>query len=165
MRHLTPRPKTHLSGHTLLESMFAVFLALVCALIFASTVPVANSTRGKAEFTNSAVSLAQKTAEVVRSGGYPNTTADRLYANGMIDSVSTVSLSGYSFGNAGETAHDASSVDNALVDSPSKVLPSGKGFVKIEQVDIDLRRVTVIIAWKEGDDWKSVRLSTLVANL
>lgn len=153
------------SGHTLLEAMFAVFLALACALIFAATVPVANTTRGKAEFMNSAVSLAQKTAEVVRSGGYPNTQPDRLYANKLIDSLTEVSISSYPFGSAGEKAYECSNIDNNLVDSPSRVLPNGKGFVQTSQVNIDLRQVTVIIAWQENSEWKSVRLSTLVANL
>lgn len=157
--------RSRTGGHTLLETMFAVFLALICALIFSATIPIASITRGKAENMNSAVSLAQKTAELVRGGGYPNTLPSRLYDNNLIDSTTLQSIASYSFATAGEQAYECSNVDNALVDSPSKVLPNGKGFIKSEQVDLDLRRVTVIIAWQERSKWKSVRISTLVANL
>lgn len=148
-----------------METMFAVFLALVAALIFSATIPTANVSRGKAEYVNSAVSLANKTAETIRSRGYPNTNPDRLLANGLIDNQTLVNISAYPFALTGEQAYEASNVDNALVDSPSKTLPNGKGFVRTEQVDLDLRRVTVIVAWQERSQWKSVRVSTLVANL
>lgn len=145
--------------------MFAAFLALCCALIFAATVPMANFTRGKAENMNTAVSLAQKTAEAIRGGGYPNVAADRLLANGLIDNTNLTNISTYSFGNSGETAYPATNVDNNVVSSPANALPSGMQFVKVEQVDTDLRRVTVILAWKEKSVWKSVRIATLVANI
>lgn len=162
---IRPRKLTRKSGHTLLETMFAVFLALTCALIFAASAPVANVTRGKADHMNSAVSLAQKTAESIHSTGYPNATAERLLDNGLIDSGTAVNISGYPFGLSGETAYEATNIDSDMVDSPSKVLPGGRGFIKTEQVDLDLRRVTVIIAWQERSQWRSVRLSTLIANL
>ncbi len=152
-------------GHTLLEAMFASFLALICALIFAATVPLANFTRGKAENINLAVSLAQKTAETVKASGYPNVTAQRMFDNSLIDSMTQQNIGAFPFGNTGEMAYPAIDVDNALVDSPSKILPEGRGYVITNQADLDLRRITVVIAWKERSVWKSVRVSTLVANL
>lgn len=152
-------------GHTLLEAMFASFLALICALIFAATIPLANFTRGKAENMNLAVSLAQKSAETMKASGYPNVTPQRLYDNNLIDSLTQQSIAALPFGQTGEMAYPANNVDNALVDSPSKLLPEGRGYVIAEQADLDMRRITVIVAWKERSVWKSVRVSTWVANL
>ncbi|QYK54023.1 MAG: hypothetical protein KF824_03800 [Fimbriimonadaceae bacterium] len=152
-------------GHTLMEAMFSAFLALVCALIFTATVPFANFTRGKADNLNAATSLAQKTSESIRGGGYANSSAQRLADDGKVQSSTAVSISGFSFGTAGETALEFTTVDAANVDSPAAVLPNGRGYIKSEQVSADLRRVTVIIAWQEKSVWKSVRLATLIANL
>lgn len=152
-------------GHTLLEAMLASFLALICALIFSATIPISNVTRGKAETMNNAVSLAQKSAELFRGRGYPNVSATRLHQEGLIDSLTQVDLKTIGITSDSEMAYEATSVDEDLVDSPSRVLPNGRGFITTEQVDLDLRRVTVIMAWQEKSTWKSVRVSTLVANL
>ncbi len=152
-------------GHTLIEAMFSAFLALACALIFSATVPFANFTRGKADNLNAATSLAQKTAESIRGGGYANSTVGQLTSDGKVQSSTLVNISGFAFGQAGESALEFTSVDAANVDSPAAVLPGGRGFIKAEQVSADLRRITVIIAWQEKSVWKSVRLATLVANL
>lgn len=153
------------SGHTLLEVMLASFLALACALIFAATVPVANFTRGKAENLSTAISLAQKTAEQIKVSGYPNVTGTQLLAKGLIDSTTKEDISSLPFGLTGEQAYPAKDVDNGVTDSPSKLLPEGRAYIMTDQVDLDLRRVTVVVCWKERSNWKSTRLSTLVANL
>ncbi len=153
-------------GHTLIEAMFAAFLALVCALIFSATVPVANLTRGKAENLNQATSLAQKTLESIRGGKYPNASVSQLFADGKIQSTTAVNLGSLpGVGTAGEMAHEFTTVDVADVDSPGSVLPGGRGFIVSEQVNLDMRRITVIVAWQERSQWKSIRLMTLVANL
>jgi len=152
-------------GHTLIEAMFSAFLALACALIFSATVPFANFTRGKADNLNAATSLAQKTAESIRGAGYANSSVQRLADDGKVQSTTAVNISGFSFGTAGESAQEFTSVDAANVDSPAAVLPGGRGFIKSEQVSGDLRRITVIIAWQEKSAWKSVRIATLIANL
>lgn len=153
-------------GHTLIEAMFAAFLALVCALIFSATVPVANLTRGKAESLNQATSLGQKTVESIRSGKYPNCSAAQLFADGKIQSMTQVNLGTLpGVGTAGEMAYEFTTVESAEIDSPGSVLPAGRGFIKTEQVNLDMRRITVIIAWQERSQWKSIRLMTLIANL
>lgn len=152
-------------GHTLIEAMFSAFLALACALIFSATIPFANFTRGKADNLNAATSLAQKTAESIRGGGYANSSVQRLSDDGKVQSTTAVNISGFPFGLTGESAQEFTSVDAANVDSPAAVLPGGRGFIKSEQVSADLRRITVIIAWQEKSVWKSVRIATLVANL
>lgn len=146
--------------------MFAAFLALVCALIFSATVPVANFTRGKAEALNQATSLAQKTLESIRAGKYPNCSASQLLADGKIQSNTQVNLGTLpGVGTAGEMAYEFTTVEAGDVDSPGSVLPGGRGFIKTEQVSLDMRRITVIVAWQERSKWKSIRLMTLVANL
>lgn len=159
------RSRRHNSGHTLMEAMMASFLALVCALIFAATIPVANVTRGKAEYLNLATSLAQKQIEAIRHMQYPNTTAQRLFDNDRINSMTQINIGTLGVGTTGEMAYDASDVDTAETDSPRKLLPGGRGFVQTTQQGLDMRRVSVIVAWRERGEWRTVRVSTLVANL
>lgn len=159
------RKTDRIRGHTLIEAMFASFLALICALIFAATIPVANLTRGKADNLSAATSLAQKMMESVRGEGYPNTTNQRLFEVGLADSTALITTASAGCGPVGESALEFSGIDSGLVDSPSSVLPEGRGFIKSEQVGLDVRRVTVIICWSERSSVKSIRLSSLVANL
>lgn len=153
------------SGHTLIESMMAAFLALICALIFSATMPVANLTRGKADHLNTATSLSQKVLESVRGQGYPNSTPQRLFDRGLIESLTSVSLQPRGLGTAGESGFPFTNVDTGILDSPATVLPNGEGFLMTEMVGQDLRRVTVVVAWRERGTQRSLRVSTLVANL
>ncbi|MBC8064748.1 MAG: hypothetical protein H7Y17_07960, partial [Chlorobia bacterium] len=71
------------------------------------------------------------------------------------DSTAEVATGTYAFTNT----------DNTNLDSPATVLTQGTGRVKIEQIDLDLRRVTVTINWSDRGQAKSVALGTLIANL
>lgn len=141
-------------GALMIEVLFAVFVAGVCALIFSLAMPVANRSRAKADYMNVATGLAQKELEALKSVDASLNPAT-LYANGLIDSASQVATNKYSFTNA----------DTAASDSPAKTLPSGKGYVTIETIDIELRRVTVTVNWKEMGKDRSVTVATLVAKL
>jgi hypothetical protein len=145
--------------------MFASFLALLCALIFSATIPVANITRGKADSLNSATSLAQKMIETARGSGYPNVTNARLVDTGLADSATLVNTSSLGIGPSGEKAMEFTNVDSTVIDSPGTVLPSGRGFIYSTQTGLDLRQVTVIVMWKEKGGTRSVRLTSMVANL
>ncbi len=151
-------------GHTLMEAMLASAIALVCALVFAATMPVANVTRGKSALMNNATSLAQKTIERVRQEGYANSTANRLVAIGLAESATPVNIGALGFGPPGEMALEATNIDAAQGDAPAQVLPDGRGFIKTEQMGMDMRRVTVIIGWREKDRIRSVRVGTLLGN-
>ncbi|MDI9639911.1 hypothetical protein QPK87_19675 [Kamptonema cortianum] len=153
------------NGHTLLEALMAAFMALVCALIFSATMPVANFARGKAENVGIATSLAQKISETIRATGYPNTTPSQLQSNGIVASTTPVNIGTLGIGSSGELALDATLNDNAQADSASRALPGGRAFVKTESIGMELRRITVIVAWQEKGKWKTIRLGTLVANL
>lgn len=141
-------------GALMIEVLFALFVAGVCALIFSAAMPISNKSRAKADLMNTAVGLAQKELEAIKSlDASLNPTT--LATNGLIDSSNAVSANKYVFTNS----------DTAVWDSPAKTLPSGKGYVYIEQVDIELKRVTVELLWKESGKDRSVKVGTLVAKL
>lgn len=151
----TMRRSNKKRGHTLVEAMFAVFLALTCALIFGATMPMASTSRAKADMRTTAAGLAQKQLEAIKAGGYANVTAQRMHANGLIDSLAPVVGTTYSFTNA----------DSAATDSPAQVLPGGQGTVTIDQLDLELRQVIVEVTYLDRGEARSFRIGTLVANL
>ena len=142
-------------GFSLIEVLFAVFMSLMCATILAATMPIATASRERADANNKATSVAQKQLEAIRGLGYGNITPNQLLAYKLIDSVTPVSDSTYSFKN----------VDKEAKDSVANVLKGGDGNVMIEQIDTDLRRVTVIVTYEDRSGKQEVRLATLVANL
>lgn len=140
---------------TLIEVLFASFLVALCASVLAASIPTATKCRLKATYSGLALSLAQKELEAIRTRGYPNVSGGQLASLGLLDSAAPVGTDTFSFTN----------VDLPLHDSPSRVLPEGQGFVMIEQVDLDLRRVIVRVEWTESGQRRSLTLGTLVANL
>ncbi|MCC6403212.1 MAG: hypothetical protein IT207_04310 [Fimbriimonadaceae bacterium] len=151
---MTTPARNRKAGNTLIEVMFAVFLALVCAMIFAAAMPTAASSRTKADHYNTAISIAERQLEALK-GVDPGLKPDQLYAAGLIDSVTQVGTDTWAFTQVG-----AASNDNA-----AKVLTNGVAKIKIELVDIELRRVTVTVDWKERGQDRNVTLATLVADL
>lgn len=142
-------------GGLLLESLFAIFLVVVIAAIIAATLPLANSSRARADLLNKATSIAQKQMENLRGAGYPHLTGNHLFAAGLIESAVPDALGRFVFTN----------VDSAVFDSPAKVLPQGKGYVTIQQLGLNRRVVTVRVEWTERDRTRDVVLRTIVANL
>jgi type II secretory pathway pseudopilin PulG len=144
------------------EVLFAIALALVSALVYSATMPMANKSRAKANHTNIATSLAQKQMEAIKSRGYASITAEALAKNepdigrpNLIDSSAP----------AGDGSFSFDTVDNEFFDAPPTVLPQGAGKIWVEQADLDLRRVRIEVSWVEGDKSRSVEIGTLVANL
>lgn len=142
-------------GFSFIEVLFAVFLVAVSASIVTASLPLATQTRARADYNNKATGLVQKELEAIRGAGYQNATAAQLYANGLIDSMTTIAPNTYSFTNA----------DSPALDNPSRILPSGTGKVLVEQVDLDLRRVTVTVTWSDRGTTKTMTDGTLIANL
>ncbi len=140
---------------SLIEVLFAVFLVAVSATIIAASMPSASRSQKIADLNNKATNLAQKELEAIRSGGYANVTAAQLLGDGLIDSTAPVSANTYLFTN----------VDLGASDSPAVLLPSGAGTVKLEQVGLDLRRVTIRVTWVHRGATRSVSVGTLVADL
>lgn len=151
---MNTKDRNRQAGNTLIEVMFAVFLALVCAMIFAAAMPTAAASRKKADNYNTAISIAERQLEALK-GVDPGLKPDQLYAAGLIDSTSTVGTDTWAFTQVGSLTND----------NAAKVLQNGVAQIKIELVDIELRRVTVTVDWKERGQDRNVTLSTLVADL
>ena len=142
-------------GFTLVEALFAIFLVAICAAIVAATTPIASMSRVKAESMNKATGIAQKELESIRGAGFANCTASALVSAGLLDSTNVVAPNTYSFTNS-----DLLKFDNA-----AKVLPNGTGTVKLEQLNIDLVRVTVTVTWMERTRQRQISIGTLIANI
>ncbi|MBS1705887.1 MAG: hypothetical protein JST40_08435 [Armatimonadetes bacterium] len=139
----------------MIETLFAVFLTALCAIMLSATMPIATQSREKSNLLTRATNLAQKEIESVRGIGYANLTANQLYTYRLIDSTNTVAANTYTF----------TDVDSGNGDSVGTVLPTGTGRIKVEQVDLDLKRITVTISYDDRGTTRSVSLGTLVANL
>ncbi|HAP41100.1 MAG TPA: hypothetical protein DCQ94_15280 [Nitrospira sp.] len=149
------KKRSRLSGHSLIEALFASALVVVCALIFAASMPVANTSRAKSDNRNVAVSIAQKQAEAIKAQGYANVTPAQLYTLGLIDSTTPVATDTYSFTN----------VDTSAFDNPAALLPNGTGRIVVRQAGLDIREILIDVSWNEKGVNRTVRVGTLIANL
>ncbi|MBX3110642.1 MAG: hypothetical protein KF857_01420 [Fimbriimonadaceae bacterium] len=152
-------------GHTLIEAMFAAMLALTCCLLFAATVPVANRSRGRAEFTSVATSLAQKQLEIIKGLGYAKLSKDALYSAGVVQSPTAVDLQAAGLTDKTALGYETTNLDSGQKDTAANALPSGRSFVQLSDVDIDLRQATVLVFWKDNGQNRSTSVTSLVANL
>ena len=133
----------------------AVALVACLAGVVAAGMPVATLSRTKAEAADRAAALAQKQMESCRGAGYANLTGTLLHANGLLDSATPTGTGEFAFTN----------VDSGRSDSPGTLLLNGTGTVLIEQVDTELRRLTIRVRWTERGRAREYALTTLVANL
>lgn len=140
---------------SLIENLFGIFLVAIAAAIMAATLPIANSSRARADLLNKATGIAQKQLELIKNAGYQNATPSKLYNLGLLDSTAPAANGMYSFTN----------VDNGAYDAPSQVLPNGKGYVGITSVASDLIEVTVLVTWSDRGNDRSLTVSTFLANL
>lgn len=148
--------KKHTSrGFTLIEALFATFLVAVCAAIIAATVPIANSSRGRADMANVALNIGQQQMEAVRGVGFPNITPSALSSAGLLDGTSPDPNGRYAF-------HGS---DSANFGAPRQLLPEGKGWLRLENIGFDLKKITVTIEWLDRGATKSITLCSLVGNL
>ena len=86
---------------------------------------------------------------------YPNLSADKLYAADLIDNTTAVSSNTYSCNNT----------DSAVGDRVTDLLPHGSATAKVEQVDIELKRITLTVTWTEKGRTRTYSVGSLVANL
>jgi hypothetical protein len=133
----------------------SVFLVASAATVFAVAMPVATVGRGKAKYQQRAVNFSNKQIELVRSMGYANINPQKLAAATVIDSDQPVASDTYS----------CNTVDQAHGDRISDAVPNGNATLKIEQIDQELKRVTVKVTWQENQRSREFELGTLVANL
>lgn len=162
--------RTHSNrGFSLVEVMFAVFMSLVCALVFSATIPIANRSREKARLNDVATALASKQLERIVARGYglidevslaqdrPTEGLPRLIEvnNDGTPKLISTNPDTYSF----------TTIDAVNGDSPSDLLPDGQGFVSLEQTMLDVRRVVVQVTWRENGRLRTVRIGSLVSNV
>lgn len=152
---ISARRRSKRGGFSFLDVVFGMFLVAASASIMVATMPFATVSRARANLSNKAAGLAQKELEAIRGMGYANADGSQLLSYGLIDGIATDGNGAYSFTNS----------DYAAFDSPARILPGGTGSVLVEQVDIDLRRVTVTVNYNDKDTQKSVVVGTLIANL
>jgi hypothetical protein len=117
--------------------------------------PAATVSRSKGNYLNKAANFAQKEVELMKSLGYANLTASKLYSADLVDNTTTIAANTWS----------CNSTDAAVVDRVSDLLPNGTGSVMIEQVDLELKRITITINWKERSRNRSYTVASLVANI
>lgn len=153
---MTKRKK--ISGFTLVDAMFGIFLLAIAAAIVSATTPIASVSRVKSDQLNRAAGAAEKEIEAIRNAGYANCSASQLATLNILDNANPVTGTTDTF--------TFTNVDAGVSDSLATILPSGTGTVRIEQADLDLRRVTVTVTWKErGVTTRTYTLGTLLANL
>lgn len=142
-------------GFTLVETMLSVFMVACAAAILASSMPVATISRNKANYLNKAANFAQKEVELMKAQGYANLTATKLEAADLIDNATPVSTNTYS----------CNDTDSVVGDRVGDILPTGTATVMIEQTDIELKRITVTVSWREKGRNRSYVVASLVANI
>lgn len=141
----------------MIEVMLGIVMVAACALVFAATMPVAYTARGKADHRNVALSIAQKEMEAIKALGYARIDPNELHDAGLLDSSTAWRTNWYWFSN----------VDNGNVHSAADTLPRGRARIRIRQPQTDMREVVVFVQWRDdkGNRWKNVKIATLVANI
>lgn len=117
--------------------------------------PVSTVSRTKANYLNLASNFAQRQIELMKAQGYANLDKTRLEALDIIDSTAEVATNTYA----------CNQVDVDVNGRVGDLLPSGTATVKVEQIDIELKRLTVTVNWSERGRSRNYVLSSLVANL
>jgi type II secretory pathway pseudopilin PulG len=144
-------------GFLLIEVLYAIFLVLTAALIVAATMPVATVSRTMSSQQDKAMDLAQKQMEAIRAAGFANCNAGQLASLGLIDSANPVGTnpSVFSFTNS----------DSQNLDNPSTVLTSGAGTVEIDQLSLNMVRVTITVTWTSQGTPYTFQIGSMEANL
>ena len=143
------------NGFSLVEVMLSVFMVTCAAAILTSAMPAATVSRMKGNYLNKAANFAQKEVELMKAQTYSNLIGTKLYAADLIDSA-TPSLT---------NTWTCNQTDAAVGDRVTDILPNGSGTVKVEQIAIELKRVTVTVTWTERGRTRSYAVASLVANL
>jgi len=140
-------------GMTLVETVLAMGVLLVCAMVFSATFPAASHARERTGDRSKAVSLASRQLEAARDAGY--------------DALLTYSgCAGAGLVNTSQQAspYVCTSVTFGSGQSIANSLPGGAGTMSVDTVSPELLRVTVTVTWQDGRATRSTTLSTLIAS-
>jgi prepilin-type N-terminal cleavage/methylation domain-containing protein len=141
-------------GFSLIEVLVSSFVVALTATVLAVSFPTGDRSRIKANYENTAISIAQRQVEQLRGIGYSSLTGPRLSELGVVSS-STATTEGFPF----------STTNSGVLDSSSVSLPQGEAYVRVQQVGIDFKEVLVTVSWQEGSRRRSIKVGTMVANL
>ena len=136
-------------GAFLFDAVVTIFLAGLIGLMFSAIFPTATSCSRQAQEYKTAVALAQRKMEQVRSLNYELLTPTVLYVNRAIDS--STGTSPYALTTA---------------DSLTSKLTQGAGTLAIQDVSSSLKQVTVTVSWISSSHSvaRSIRLITYVTD-
>jgi type II secretory pathway pseudopilin PulG len=148
------RKKRSNGGFSIIEVLISAFVVGLTATLLGATFPTGDRSRLMASNESTAISIAQRQIEVLRSIGYSSLTQDRLTGLGVIQ-VDGQTVDGFNFSNS----------NSGVNDSAFTSLPNGRAYLKMTQVEIDLKEVIVTISWQDNGRTRTVRVGTMVANL
>ncbi len=148
------RKKRSNGGFSLIEVLISAFVVGLTATLLGATFPTGDRSRLMASNESTAISIAQRQIEVLRSIGYSSLTESRLIDLGIIEEDEH-SDDGFNFSNS----------NSGVNDSAYSSLPDGRAYLKMDQVEIDLKEVIVTVSWRDNGRTRTVRVGTMVANL
>ena len=143
-------------GFTLIESLFSIMFVICAAAIAVAAMPVSNTSKTKAKYTNFAVNFAARQIEEIQYHDFTKITPDDLAADNLIDSTTPV---------AGTDTFSANLTQFGAGEVVTTKLPSGQSTVRIETLSPDLKRITVHVQWKEKTNIRTYDVGAVVANL
>ncbi|MBI1332884.1 MAG: type II secretion system protein [Armatimonadetes bacterium] len=144
------------SGFTLIETLFSIMFVGCAAAIAVVSMPASTASKTKAKYYNFAVNYATRQIEELQYRGFAKLNADDLKTAGLIDSKTPV---------AGTDTYPCTNVSFGANELISSKLPNGKATVRIQDVTMDSKRVTVHVEWLERSQTRSFDLGTVVADL
>lgn len=122
--------RRRLSGSSLIEIMFAIFIVAGAALVFAALIPPAVKSEKMVASHQQAISIIQHKIDQLRGIGYGRLTYAEMLDAGIIDS--NPSSSPYRF---------------TQVDQLNTFYPQATGTITISDFDANVRRVNVTLTW------------------
>lgn len=130
---------------------------VICAAAIAvAALPVSTTSKTKAKYYNYAVNFATRQIEEIQYHDFTKITAADLAADDLIDNTVPVS---------GTDTYSCNLTQFGAGEAITTKLPSGKATVRIEDINADMKRVTVHVEWKERSNTRSYDLGAVVANL
>lgn len=126
------------------------------AAIAVAAMPVSTASKTKAKYYNFAVNFATRQIEEVQHQQFAKINGDDLKSYGLIDSATPSS---------GSDTFSCNTVTFGANETIVSKLPSGSATVRIEDISLNLKRVTVHVQWKERSNTRSYDVGTVVADL
>lgn len=144
------------NGFTLIETMFSIMFVGCAAAIVVAAMPASTASKTKAKYTNFAVNFAAKEIEDIQYLDFSKVNASDMESAGIIDSAKPVS---------GKDTYSCNAVVFGAGDTIGQKLPNGTATVRVEELTLDTKRVTIHVQWKERSNLRTYDIGTVVARL